>query len=391
MIADEATDTANDEQFSISIRFFNDGAPSEKFLAFHECDTGVSGEAIADNILSKLTDWQLEPQLLRGQAYDGARAMAGKNKGVAARISAKYPNALYTHCVSHRLNLCVMKCCSIREVNNMMQTSDTMSRFFSNSPKRQLALEQWISDILPEEKRKKMKEMCRTRWVERHEAFEVFLDLFMPTITCLEAIARSRPAEWNRDTRSDAHSLFLALSQFSFVVALVLTQKVLAYTKGLSVKLQGRYVDVVCAHRDIESVKSSLERNRSEIDVFHDRVYDAVLVLAQSVGIDESSPRISSRQQHRQNVPAENTKEYYKRTLTIPILDHLISELDERFDADSSLVVVEFMELLPSTIIGHDQSHLQLSKLTNLVSCYENDLPSSRALDTELDMCERIK
>ena len=46
-----------------------------------------------------------------------------------------------------------------------------------------------------------MKEMCRTRWVERHEAFEVFLDLFMPTITCLEAIARSRPAEWNRDTR----------------------------------------------------------------------------------------------------------------------------------------------------------------------------------------------
>lgn len=233
-----------------------------------------------------------------------------------------------------------------------------------------------------------MKEMCRTRWVERHEAFEVFLDLFMPTITCLEAIARSRPAEWNRDTRSDAHSLFLALSQFSFVVALVLTQKVLAYTKGLSIKLQGRYVDVVHAHRDIESVKSSLERNRSEIDVFHDRVYDAVLVLAQSVGIDESSPRISSRQQHRQNVPADNTKEYYKRTLTIPILDHLISELDERFDADSSLVVVEFMELLPSTIIGHDQSHLQLSKLTNLVSCYENDLPSSRALDTELDMWE---
>ena len=140
VIADEATDTANDEQLSISIRFFNDGAPSEKFLAFHECDTGVSGEAIADNILSKLTDWQLEPQLLRGQAYDGAGAMAGKNKGVAARISAKYPKALYTHCVSHRLNLCVMKCCIIREVN-MMQTSDTVSRFFSNSPKRQLALD----------------------------------------------------------------------------------------------------------------------------------------------------------------------------------------------------------------------------------------------------------
>ena len=68
-----------------------------------------------------------------------------------------------------------MKCCSIREVSNMMQTADKISRFLSNSPKRQLALEKWIDNVLPEENRKKLKELCRTRWVERHEAFEVFL------------------------------------------------------------------------------------------------------------------------------------------------------------------------------------------------------------------------
>ena len=65
--------------------------------------------------------------------------------------------------------------------------------------------------------------------------------------------------EWNRETRSHAQSLLLALSQFSFVVTLVATQSVLAYTKGLSVKLQGAYVDVACAHREIETVKSTLE------------------------------------------------------------------------------------------------------------------------------------
>ena len=32
-----------------------------------------------------------------GQGYDGAGAMAGKRKGVAARIMNKYPKALYTH------------------------------------------------------------------------------------------------------------------------------------------------------------------------------------------------------------------------------------------------------------------------------------------------------
>ena len=52
VIADEATDTANDEQLSISIRFVENGQPLEKFLGFHECKSGVTGEAIAKDILA---------------------------------------------------------------------------------------------------------------------------------------------------------------------------------------------------------------------------------------------------------------------------------------------------------------------------------------------------
>ncbi len=44
---------------------------------------------------------------LCGQAYDGAGAMAGKNRGVAATIMSAYPKAVYTHCSSHVLNLCI--------------------------------------------------------------------------------------------------------------------------------------------------------------------------------------------------------------------------------------------------------------------------------------------
>ncbi len=42
----------------------------------------------------------------------------------------------------------------------MMQTADSISRFFKHSPKRQLAL---IDDIFQGKKRYKLKEMCRTR------------------------------------------------------------------------------------------------------------------------------------------------------------------------------------------------------------------------------------
>ena len=128
--------------------------------------------AIADYILSKLADWQLQPQLLCGQAYEGPGAMAGKSKGVAACIYSQYLKDLYTHCASHRLNLCVMKCCSIREGSNMMQTANKISRFFNNSPKRQILLEEWIESTLPEENQKKLKELCRTRWVKCHEAID---------------------------------------------------------------------------------------------------------------------------------------------------------------------------------------------------------------------------
>ena len=65
---------------------------------------------------------------------------------------------VYTHCASHRLNLYVMKCCDMREVNNMMQTAaDAIARFFKFSPKRQQAIGKWIEDVLAGEKRKKIK------------------------------------------------------------------------------------------------------------------------------------------------------------------------------------------------------------------------------------------
>ena len=110
----------------------------------------------------------------------------------------------------------------------MMQTADTVARFFNNSPKRQVLLDTWIDDtwidnVCPEERHKKLKEMCKTRWVERHEAFTVYL----PVVSCLEEIALSSSCGWNRETRSDVQSLRLSLSQFPFIVTLVATHSVL--------------------------------------------------------------------------------------------------------------------------------------------------------------------
>ena len=84
VIADKATDAANQEQLFISIRFVEKSEPCERFMGFTRCATGITGEAIADNILLQLNAWQLPATSLCGQAYDGAGSMSGHTKGAAA-------------------------------------------------------------------------------------------------------------------------------------------------------------------------------------------------------------------------------------------------------------------------------------------------------------------
>ena len=76
-------------------------------------------------LLQQLTSWNLDFEVLRGQAFDGAGTMAGKSRRAAARIISRYPMALFTHCMAHRLNLYVVRCCHMREVDNMMQIVQT--------------------------------------------------------------------------------------------------------------------------------------------------------------------------------------------------------------------------------------------------------------------------
>ena len=145
------------------------------------------------NIISNHRNWQLDLDNLRGQAYDGAGARAGATKGAAARILQLYPKALFTHCAAHKLILCVVKCCSVLEVSNAMEFADSIVRFFDNSPKRQSFLEIFIEG----EGKKKLKELCRTRWVERHDAFEVFIQLYKPLANCIQALSTAPVEQGN--------------------------------------------------------------------------------------------------------------------------------------------------------------------------------------------------
>ena len=130
----------------------------------------------------------LDLEKLRGQAYDGAGNMAGSVNGTAALISAKYPLALYMHCASHCLNLAVMKSLQVTSDRNMMNAIDKVYVFFDTHPKRHVALERVIEENQLRSRVTKLKDLCRTRWVQRIDALQTFQSLHPSIVACMEEI-----------------------------------------------------------------------------------------------------------------------------------------------------------------------------------------------------------
>lgn len=105
-----------------------------------------------------------------------------------AIIQQKAPKAVYFHCASHRLNLAVVSACNISAYKNVESYIDEIARFFYYSPKRQGLLDMCIENELPDAKAKKLKDACRTRWVERTDSYVVFLDLLIAVHRTLSAM-----------------------------------------------------------------------------------------------------------------------------------------------------------------------------------------------------------
>ena len=159
----------------------------------------------------------------------------------------------------------------------------------------------------------------------------------------------------------------------------------MSYSKILSKALQGTSVDIVKAFRMISLLKNTLQDARDNITAFNKKWYNEAVTLAEAVGVDPEVPRTVGIMLHRSNVPATTTCEFYERNVTIPLLDHLIQELDTRF-CDETKRATQVLQLVPSVI--KSDAKLESEKFNDLINLYMDDLPSPLTLDTELHTWE---
>ena len=128
-----------------------------------------------------ITDVMLPLNLIvfkvRGQCYDGASAMSGKKSGVAAKIQAVEPRAVYTHCYGHALNLAcgdAIKNCKLME--DSLDTTHKITKLIKKSPHRDAIFKRPKEEMATDSP--DIRFLCPTRWTVRAEALKSVLDNF---------------------------------------------------------------------------------------------------------------------------------------------------------------------------------------------------------------------
>ena len=391
IMSDEAADISNKENLSVVIRFLDSTKTvREEFVGFYLCEDGTTGAAIKDLIIGAVADLGLSMDDCRGQCYDGAGNMSGRLNGASSLIRAEHDKAIYVHCMNHRLNLCVADTCQLPLVRNMMDVVRKIPEFFDNSPKRQQHLISKIRLLMPAANHFVLVNVCRTRWIERTDGMDRIVELLHPVVATLEDISMNRNApsdgNWNQNSRNDAQALINAIT-FSFIITVVIVRHILDLTRPLTVRLQKKAMDFLKAREELLLLKSALRGMQTDLNTRHHALYEEAVTLARRVSVQPSMPRIIQRQVYRNNAPGLTPEDYYRINLTTDFLNHVLMQLDSRFE-DDVFVCYKGFSVIPSILLATDP--IWKDNVREFCDHYRQDIRNYAGLPAELLLWERM-
>ena len=106
--------------------------------------------------------------------------------------------------------------------------------------------------------------------------------------------------------------------------------------------------------------------------------YEQALSVADEVDVEPSVPRTVGRQLGRDNIEHNSAEDYYRRSIALPLLDHLIRQMQERF-GEQQIVASKLLCLVPSFLCK--DSNLNLDEVLEF---YRDDLPNPLVIGTEI-------
>uniref|UniRef100_H3A901 HAT C-terminal dimerisation domain-containing protein n=1 Tax=Latimeria chalumnae TaxID=7897 RepID=H3A901_LATCH len=371
IIADEVTDTvSNQEVLSLClqyVRYDENEKPyiEEDSFAFNNLEH-TNSETVAKTILDVIKKSGLDATKIRGQSYDTTASMSSILNGTQAKSHKVVPNAIYSPCNLHKLNLAIPSACKEDHIQQAVTVINQFFLFFDNSPKH--------SNNSSDLKRTKLISFCKTRWTEQEEAVENFCDMIERNNE--DFCSLTEGWQWDGKTKLDAQGLHSSIQSLEMIVSIVALKNVLVPLRGITVKLQKRDIDVHSAYKQISSVIAVVASIREDIDNIFKDWYSDLSSLADELDVTLQIPRLAGQQKHRSNQTANGTEEYYKCAIVIPFVDYVLSELR----MEDCNPIEGILSLIPEIVVKVSN----IDEIVKKLKCYESDVPRFSSLKNEI-------
>ena len=186
---------------------------------------------------------------------------------------------------------------------------------------------------------------------------------------------------YNNETSAKTESLFKLVDDFEFIVTQVVTRSILDYLLPVTRKLQTKDLDVAQSMDLIQNLKLTISNLRNSVENYHENCYNKAKKPAEKVDISQANiikPRTCSRQIYQSNQPVQNTKQYFRVSLTIPFLDHVSADLEYRFPGDE-LTQYRGLYIIPYVMLNESSDWKK--EFMIFANYYYEDFPNFNDLD----------
>jgi uncharacterized membrane protein len=167
-----------------------------------------------------------------------------------------------------------------------------------------------------------------------------------------------------KESSSGAFILQNAALQSDYIISLLCAEKLVAYSLPLCKTLQSADTDLASAVSNAENTVSVVKRIRENAEQEFRNIFKSAENLTESSGAIIQMPRLTGKQTHRCNIPANDPEEYYRCSVFIPWVDSFINNVSERFIKHKQ-ILKSFVCLLPWGIVltnKQKEDFLQLTK-----------------------------
>ena len=389
IMLDETVDVSNKEQCIFVVRWVDENFDiHEDVLGLYECER-TTGDYLVLLIKDMLLRFNFSLAKIRGQNYDGAASMTGKNAGVKSKILKEEPRALFVHCYGHSTNLAA--CDALKKtpiIKDGLEVCNELIKLIKYSPKREAILRNCKKEDF--DNSPGIRTLCPTRWTVKSAALSSIVSNYAKL---LEAFERSLLEETNTEMKARINGVKYKMETFEFFFAINLASMILAQTDNLARALQKETLSAAegkelyhCIVRTLRSMNSD-----ETFEKMWENTTKKALEISNETDFDMGLPQLPRKRKRParyQDGDVEEfpttAREYYKK-IFLESFDNIIKCLEERFEQKGQEMYSALQNLL--LLAAKKEDYEETFKL--VVNFYKDDFDEN-CLKSQLLMFKSI-